>query len=134
MVSKLFQRSLAFFTLYIKIQLGFFCLNCCLKFKFSRLPSISQHQVLRSPIKYKNSYNDLNALDKRVVSGTGTMAIGCWISLALLLRQITFSFCYLSSKSPSPWNLTLLFCCLLTRYTNILHLKSACPCLPCFAG
>ena len=91
-------------------------------------------KVLRSPIKYKNSYNDLNALDKRVVSGTGTMANGCWISLALLLCYITFSFCYLTSKSPSPWNLTLLFCCLLTRYTKILHLKSACPCLPCFAG
>ena len=91
-------------------------------------------KVLRSPIKYRNSYNDLNALDKRVVSGTGTMAIGCWISLALLLCYITFSFCYLTSKSPSPWNLTLLFCCLLTRYTKILHLKSACPCLPCFAG
>ena len=89
-------------------------------------------KVLRSPIKYRNSYNDLNAFDKQVVSGTGTMAIGCLISLALLLCHITFSFCYLTSKSPSPWNLTLLFCCLLTRYTKILHLKSAC--LPCFAG
>ena len=96
-------------------------------------PSVNV-KVLRSHIKYRNSYNDLNALDKRVVSGTGTMAIGCWISLALLLCHITFSFCYLTSKSPSPWNLTLLFCCLLTRYTKILHLKSACPCLPCFAG
>jgi hypothetical protein len=60
------------------------------------------------------------------------MTYGRWISLALLLCHIIFSFCYLTSKSSSPWNLTPLFCCLLTRYTKILHLKSAC--LPCFAG
>ena len=85
--------------------------------------------VFRSPVKYMNSYIDLNALD---TSGFGTMVTGRWISLALLLCHIIFSFCYLTSKSSSPWNLTPLFCCLLTRYTKILHLKSAC--LPCFAG
>ena len=61
------------------------------------------------------------------------METGCWISFALLLCHTTFTFCYLTSKAPSPWNLTLLFCCLLTRYTRILHPKSACPYLPCFA-
>ena len=89
--------------------------------------------VFRSPVKCKNSYIDLNALDTKT-SGFGTMVTGRWISLALLLCHIIFSFCYLTSKSSSPWNLTPLFCCLLTRYTKILYLKSACPCLPCFAG
>ena len=82
-------------------------------------------KVLTSPIKYRNSYNDLNALDKRVAFGTGTMTIG---------RLITFFFLLSHFKVAITLESTLLFCCLLTRYTKILHLKSACPCLPCFAG